>query len=259
MLVVADELTLGIGRKGGLTRTRQTEEDSRLALLVGVCRAVHRSHALQREQVVHVREHTLLHLAAVPRVDDDLHLLREVEHDSRLRVESELLVVLDLGLRCVQHDEVGLAVVGQLLLGGADEHVLHEVRLPCHLHDEADLQARVLVCTAEGIHDIELLIRQLLAGQLLQHVPCLLRHGLVVVLILIRSPPNGVLGRLVLYEELVLGRTAGVYAGHYVNGTHVGYHALIETGQTRLGLLLEQRLVRGVVEHLLDIGDAVLR
>ena len=54
VLVVADELTFGIGRKGGLTCTRQAEEDSGiLALHVSVCRAVHRCNALQWQEIVH--------------------------------------------------------------------------------------------------------------------------------------------------------------------------------------------------------------
>jgi len=258
VLVVADELTLGIGREGRLARTRQTEEDRRLALLVGVGRAVHRSDALQRQQVVHIGEHALLHLTAVPRVEDYLHLLREVEDHGRLRVQTQLLVVLHLRLRSVEHHEVGFAVLLQLGVGRTDEHVLHEVCLPGHLHDEADLQARVLVGAAEGIDHVELLARKLLAGELLQLLPCSLRHGLVVVLVFGRSPPDGILRRLVHHEELVLGRTAGIDAGHHVHGAHVGYNALVETAQALLGLLAEQLVIRRIVHDLRNAGDAVL-
>ena len=78
VLVVADELTLRDGRKRGLAGSLQVEEASGLALLVGVGRAVHRSHALQRKPVVHVGEHALLHLAAVPGVDDNLLMAGDV-------------------------------------------------------------------------------------------------------------------------------------------------------------------------------------
>ena len=46
-------------------------------------------------------------------------------------------------------------------------------------------RARVLVGAAEGIDDVELLARQLLAGELLQLLPCSLRDGLVVVLVFV--------------------------------------------------------------------------
>ena len=79
VLVIADEQTLRVGGQGGLAGAGQTEEDgSVLALLIGVGRAVHGSHALQRQEVVHHGEHTLLHLAAVPGVDDDLLLAGDV-------------------------------------------------------------------------------------------------------------------------------------------------------------------------------------
>jgi len=258
VLVVADELTLRIGRKRGLAGSRQTEEDGRLALLVRVGRAVHRSDALERQQVVHVGEHTLLHLAAVPRVDDHLHLLGEVEHDGRLRVQAELLVLLHLGLRGVEHHEVGLAVVLQFGVRRTDEHVLHEVSLPGHLHDEADLQTRVLVGAAEGVHHVELLARQLLRSDLLQLLPRSLRHGLVIVLVLVGGPPDRILGGLVHHEELVLGRTAGIDARHHVHGAHIGQLTLLEAAQAFLGLLTEQLVVRGIVHDLGHARDPVL-
>ena len=258
MLVVTDELTLRVGRKRGLAGTRQTEEDGRLALLVGVGRAVHRSDALERQQVVHVGEHTLLHLAAVPGVDNHLHLLGEVEDNGRLRVQTQLLEVLHLGLRGVEHHEVGLAVLLQLGVRRTDEHVLHEVCLPGNLHDEANLQARVLVGTAEGINHVELLARELLRGNLLELLPGSLRYGLVVVLILVGSPPDGILGGLVHYEELVLGRTAGIDTRHHVHGAHVGQLTLLVAAKALLRLLTEQLVVGGIVHDFRHTGNPVL-
>ena len=80
VLVVTDEQTLWIGRKSCLTCARQTEEDSGiLTFHIGVSRAVHRSDTIEWEEVVHHREHTLLHLTAVPCVDDNLLAACSVE------------------------------------------------------------------------------------------------------------------------------------------------------------------------------------
>ena len=258
MLVVADELALGVGRKGGLARARQTEEDGRLALLVGVGRAVHRRDALERQQVVHVGEHALLHLAAVPGVDDDLHLLGEVEDHGRLGVQAQLLVVRHLGFRGVEHHEVGFAVLLQLGVGGADEHVLHEVRLPGYLHDETDFEARVLVGAAERVHHVEFLARQLVGGDLLQLLPRLSGDGFVVVLVLVGGPPDGVARGIVQNEELVLGRAARVDARHDVHGAHVGQLSFLEALQARFGLLAEQFVVGGVVHDFGCVRNTVL-
>ena len=259
MLVVADKQTLRIGRQRRLARSREAEENSRvLTFEVGVGRAVHRRHALERQQVVHIREHALLHLAAVPGVDDHLHLLGQVEDDGRLRVKSQLLVIFDLGFRRVQHDEVGLAVSRQLLGRRADEHIGHEMSLPCHFHDETDLQATVLVSAAERVDDEQTLVRKLLVGDFLQHFPALLRQRLVVVLVLVGRPPDRVLGRIVHHEELVFGRTAGVNAGHHVHRSHIGQLTFFETLKSRFGLLLEQLLVRRIVYDLGHARDAVL-
>lgn len=49
-------------------------------------------------EVVHDREHSLLHLTAVPSVEDNLLVCLEVEDSSGLGVESELLVVINFCL-----------------------------------------------------------------------------------------------------------------------------------------------------------------
>ena len=81
---------------------------------------------------------------------------------------------------------------------------------------------------------------------------------MVVVLVLVGSPPHGVLGVLVHNDELVLGRTAGVDAGHNVHSTQLADLALFVAFQTGLGLFLEQLLVGGVVHDLSRAGNAIL-
>ena len=130
--------------------------------------------------------------------------------------------------------------------------------LPCDLHDETDLEARILVGAAERVHDIEFLARQLLGSEFLQLLPGSLRNRLVVVLIFIGSPPDRILGGLVHYEELVLGRTAGINAGHHVHGTGLGQLAFFETAESLLGLLAEKFVVRRIVHDLGHARDPVL-
>ena len=129
--------------------------------------------------------------------------------------------------------------------------------LPCHFHDEADSHAGILVGAAEDVHDVQLLIGQLLDGQTLALVPGSLRSGLVVVLALVRGPPHGVLGDVVHDDELVLGGAAGVDAGHNVDGAQLADLALFKAFQTGLGLFGEQSLKRGVMKDLGSTDDTV--
>ena len=218
---------------------------------------MHGSNALQRQEVVHHGEHTLLHLAAVPGVDDDLLLAGDVEQHSSLGVQAQLLVVLDLSLGSVVNNEIRLEVL-QLLSGGTDEHIGNEVCLPGHFHDETHCHAGILVGAAESIHDVQALVGQLLLSDLLDSLPSLLGSGVVVVLVLIAGPPHGVLGVLVHHDELVLGRTAGVDAGHHVHSTQLADLTLLVTFQLGIGLLGEQLLVGGVVHDFSRAGDAIL-
>ena len=218
---------------------------------------MHGSDALERQVVVHHREHALLHLAAVPGVEDDLLAIGEVEDDGGLGVEAQLLVVLDLGLGGVEDHEVRLEVL-QLFLGGADEHVLHEMGLPGDFHDEADGHAGVLVGAAEGVHDEQALVGQLLDGDVLAGGPGLFGSGMVVVLVALGGPPHGVLGGLVHDDELVLGGAAGVDAGHDVHSAEFADLALFIAFQAGLGLFREQLLERGVIYDLGGTSDAIL-
>ena len=218
---------------------------------------MHGGDALQGQVVVHHGEHALLHLAAVPGVEDDLLTGGDVEDGGGLGVQPQLLVVGELGLGSVVGDEIGLEVL-QLLLGGGDEHVLDEVGLPCHLHDEADGHAGVRVGAAEHVHHVELLVGQLLDGQVLAGLPGLLGGGLVVVLELVRGPPDGVLGVLVHDDELILRGAAGVDAGHDVDCAQLSQLTLLKALQAGVHLRLEELLVGGVVDDFLDTGNAVL-
>ena len=192
VFVVTDEETLGVGREGGLAGAGEAEEDGGvLAVHVGVGRAVHGGDALEGEVVVHHREHTFLHFAAVPGVDDDLFARGDVEYNGGFGVEAEFLVVGEFGLGSVVNDEVR-GEVGEFFSSGADEHVGHEVGLPCYFHDEADSHAGVFVGAAEAVDNEEFLAGEFFNGEFLACFPSLFGCGLVVVLVFFGCPPNGV-------------------------------------------------------------------
>ena len=71
VLVVADQPAIRIARQRRLAGAGQAEEERGVAGLADVGRAVHREHALQRQQVVEDREDRLLVLAGVAGAGDD--------------------------------------------------------------------------------------------------------------------------------------------------------------------------------------------
>ncbi len=247
MLVVTDKETFRVGGESGLTGTGETEEDSGvLTLHVGVRGAVHRSDAAEREVVVLHGEHTFLHLAAVPGVDDHLLAAGGVECYAGLAVQTELFVVLHFGFGSVVDNKVRLEVL-QLLFGRLDEHVLYEMSLPCYLYDEADSQTGLFVCAAESIYYVQVFVAQLLDSQLFHLCPNVLGHRVVVVLVALGGPPYVVVALCVIHDVFVLRRTAGIDTGHYINSTELGQLTFVITGKSGLGLLCEQILVGGVV------------
>ena len=130
--------------------------------------------------------------------------------------------------------------------------------LPSNFHDEADGHAGVLVGAAERVNYIQLLVAQFADSQILDGLPDLLRHGMVVVLVRVGGPPHGVLGVVVNDDILVFGGAAGVDAGHNVDGAQFADLADLIAFQTGLRLFGEEHLVGRIVDDLGGAGDAIL-
>ena len=81
---------------------------------------------------------------------------------------------------------------------------------------------------------------------------------MVVVLILLGSPPNGVLGVLVHDDVLILRRTAGVDTSLYVYSAELSVLTNLVALKASLGLLFEELLVRRIVGDHGRASDAVL-
>ena len=116
--------------------------------------------------------------------------------------------------------------------------------------------------TAETVHHEEALAAELLLSQLLDRLPGLHGHLVVVVGIPFGGPPDftglAFLGSLVVHNVLVFGGTAGIDTRHHVDGAQLGHLTLIKTFETGLGLFVVKHLIRRVVEDFLDSLDPVL-
>ena len=159
MLVVADEMALGVGGQRRLARAAEAEEQRRRAgLFVGRGRAVHREHSALRRQVVRDGEDALLHLAGVFGAEDDELLVLNAEIDARRRAHAGGELV---GGKCarIDNDELRLAETCQFLLRGADEHGVHEERVIRPRADDADLDAILRIPAREAVEAIKPLPR----------------------------------------------------------------------------------------------------
>ena len=206
MLVVADQLALGIGRERRLAGAGEAEEDRDVAVVADVRRAVHREDALERQPVVHQREDRLLDLARVEGAADQDLPARRVQHDERAGARA---VVLRVGLepRRVQDERLRLEVA-QLLLGRVDEHRLREERVVRVVGDDADGDPVLRVGAGERVDDVEVALAEVRGDLLAQPVELLLGDLGVDV-----APPDPVLRARLADDELVLRRAAGVLAG----------------------------------------------
>ena len=257
VFVITDKLTFGVGRKGGLARSRKPEENGRVAVFAHVGRAVHGGHALERQKVVHHREEAFLHFPAVPRAADYGSLFVEVKGHVNLAVHAFGLIVWIGGLAGVEHHEVGLEVF-QFLFGGADKHVLGKMRLPGHFRYDTDAQTAVGVRAHVTVLDIQFLVRKFLARVVVQLLPQFGGDSLVVrTLAAFLRPPHVLFGSRVAHNVLVFGRTAGKDAGIHRHGAGFGKVATVKAIRTGSGFMLEKLLVRKVVKNFLGAGNTI--
>jgi hypothetical protein len=142
-------------RQRRLAGTGQAEEDADVAVWTLVGRAVHRQHAVLGHQVVHDREHALLHLTGVFGTEDHELATRQAEADAGRRLDAIQHRVGREAAGVVDH-VVGRTEVGQLLGSRADQHVAHEQRVVGTLADDAHLDAVVLVPAGEAVDHVEL-------------------------------------------------------------------------------------------------------
>ncbi|KAH3664895.1 hypothetical protein OGATHE_003710 [Ogataea polymorpha] len=205
MLVIADQLPVRVCAERGFSCSRQTKEERHVAVLHAlVGRRVQCQHlVLHRHEVKHHGENTLFHLTSVlGSQNDHLHLL-EVDLDTGGRrhafgehVRRELAGVPDR--------EVWLAKVAQLLVGGSDQHVLHEQCVVGPRTDDSHLDSVARVPASKGVDDVHFVSgSEVVDSSALGDLP-----GLLVNLLVDRSPPDVLCRRLLVDNSLVLRRAA---------------------------------------------------
>ena len=106
MLIVADQLSMRVRRERRLSRARQTEEQRDVALAADIGAAMHRQHALGRQQPVHHGEDRLLDLPRVLGPGDDDGPLFERQRD-RGAAAHAVDCRIGLEMRGMQDDVIG--------------------------------------------------------------------------------------------------------------------------------------------------------
>ena len=205
-----------------LSGTRETEEQGNISLLsvwsghglVGA-RVQRELTELDRLQVVHNGEDTLLHFTGVLGTQDNHFHSLEVDfdrssgsHTGSESVGRELSGVVD--------DEVGFAVVFELLRRWSDQHVVHEQGVVGSGSDDSDLDSVLRIPTGEAVKDVDVLTGvQVVDGSFTVDFKGVLVHGNVDT----ARPPDVVLRGLFVDDSLVLGRSTGLLAGEVDEST----------------------------------------
>ena len=172
VLIIADQLTVGVGRQCGLSSSRESEEESDITVLrTDVGRGVERElPELNGLEVVHDGEDALLHLSRVLGTEDNHFHTLEVNLDRGSRTHA-LGKTVGRKLPGIVDGEIRFAKVAELFLGRSDQHVVlrlifntqiasykftsptqthHEKRVICTSANDADLDPVLWVPLVES-------------------------------------------------------------------------------------------------------------
>ena len=127
MLVVTDQVTVRVGRQGGLAGAGQAEEQAGLAGLADVGGTVHRQHVFFRQQEVLDREHGFFHFAGIVHTCQQNFALGKVDHHGAVRVGA---VALGNTLEVGGVEDLPFLLVRGVVAFRADKQVLTEQVLP---------------------------------------------------------------------------------------------------------------------------------
>src|SRR5215212_5137503 len=221
VLVVADQIPLGVGGEGRLARAREPEEERDLAFFTHVGRAVHGEDvAFGRQHEVQYREDALLDLPGVESTADQDDLALEVYADEGLRLCAVLL-----GVRKESgdgyHGPVGFEGV-EFLLGRTPEELPGEQGLPGMLGYHMHVQAVARIRAGMGVDHVDLLQVLDVGGRLLQKRP----EGIARESLVPRAPIYGLPGYIVLDNKAVLRGATGPLARPDHQGPRTRDHAL---------------------------------
>ncbi len=146
----------------------------------------------------------------------------------------------------------------QLFLGGANEHVLHEMRLPGDFGNKADGKTGISVSAAVSINNKQTLAGKLLGDEGFQLLPGFRGDRFVVVLpFAIIGPPQGVAGGVVTDNVLIFRRAAGKDTGIDSDSTGGRQYTAFVSFQRWVQLFLIQRIVIGVVDDIVSVVDTI--
>ena len=241
MLVVADQLAAGIGRKRRLACAGQAEKHRR-ALGPDIRRTVHRHDAPGRQQVVQQREDRFLDLAGIVGPADQDQLLREADGDDR---RTPAAVGFGVGRKARRMENRPFRVAAGRA-GRRQEDVACEEAVPRLLRHHAHGQPVRRVGAGVAVLHEEFPALQMVNDTAAKRLEFLRRHPPVDL-----APVDALVRSGIANEELVLGGPPGELAGPANERAASRQHAL-----TRPQRRLHKGRAAGIPMQDAGVGDA---
>ena len=225
MLIVADQLTGRVSRKGGLTGAGEAEEHGAVAVIADIGGAVHGEQTFFRKNIVHHGEDALFDFSGVSASGDQNFMCFIVDDDCRLAVDA-IHSGDALKARC-SDDGVIRLIIFELFFGRTDQQFMNEEILAGELIDNAEALSVFRVSAGKTVEN-----EQITVLQIREHFR--FDRGEFA---LLNRDIDFAPGDLVMYgrrvnDEFIVRAAAGVFTGFYHKGSCVGKTAF--TSEERL-------------------------
>lgn len=157
MLIITDEHPLRVSTERSFARPRESEEQRHISTFALIGARMEGQVTLLGHEIIHDGEDPLLHFSGVLCAEDDHLPLLEIQ-SHRGDIGDALDVLVGVELSGVEDVVVGAGMeVGlEFLLGGADQHVVHEQSVVGTGAHHSDLDPEVLVPARVAVQHVQL-------------------------------------------------------------------------------------------------------
>ena len=140
MLIITNEVSSRVSRKGRLACSRESKEQGSIALIALVRGRVEREDTRLGHEVVHNGEDALFHLASVLCSENDHLSTAKVDGDRGGGGHAGGITIGREGTR-IKNGKVGFTIVLELFVRGTDQHIAHEETVVGSGTDHSDLDS----------------------------------------------------------------------------------------------------------------------
>ena len=219
VFIIANQLTQGVGGKGGFAGAGKTKEQSGGAVGANIGGTVHRANTALRHHIIHITEAGFFHLTSIGGSANQNFLTGEVQDNKSFRV-GFIQFRNGLKARCANQRNLRLKI-GQFFLGRAAQQMMNKKILPGVLINHAYRNTIFFVSADVAVKNKNIAPLQISLLPTAQR-----RKSLGTERFINLAPIHCVFGGFIFHHKTILRRASRIFAGFHSQSAGAGKHAL---------------------------------